>query len=84
MGYNLEEWQNRLIANAILDKRAYSSESCFAVWEDPGPYDLAFWNSHHVNILTVDLKEFTRNLKEKIKQLNSSREFTVKHEETRR
>jgi hypothetical protein len=79
LGYNLEEWQNRLIANAMLDKRAYSSESCSAVWEDPGPYDLAFWNSHHVNILNVDLKEFAFQLKEKIKQLGFSREGTLRN-----
>lgn len=62
LGYNLEEWQNRLIANAVLDKRTHRDDSSFAAWKDPTPYERAFWKSHHVDLYDMDLTQFVEKL----------------------
>jgi hypothetical protein len=62
LGYNLEEWQNRLIANAVLEKRTHRDDSSFAVWKGPTPYERAFWKSHHVDLYDMELTQFVEKL----------------------
>jgi hypothetical protein len=62
MGYDLEEWQDRLIANAILYKRTNRDDSSFAIWHDPTPYAEAFWKSHRVDLCKLQLTDFVSQL----------------------
>ncbi|MGD2089185.1 MAG: CHAT domain-containing protein [Candidatus Aminicenantes bacterium] len=71
LGYNLEEWQNRLIANALLEKRTHRDDSSFAAWENPTPYERAFWKSHQVDLYDLELTGFVKRLHESMKRLNN-------------
>jgi hypothetical protein len=61
LGYDLEQWHDRLIAHSILEK-ANRRDRSFAVRENPTPYQRAFWKSNHVDIYDVELQEFIGKL----------------------
>jgi hypothetical protein len=71
LGYNLEEWQSRLIANALLEKRTYRVDCSFAAWKGSTPYERAFWKSHHVDLYDMELTQFVEKLNESLKRLNN-------------
>jgi hypothetical protein len=67
MGYNLDEWQDRLIADTVLE-RCPKEEDSFTVCTDPNPYEWAFWKStHKMVIYKEELKAFTDHLYEEIR-----------------
>jgi len=69
LGYNLDEWQNRLIANTVMEKRTHRDDSSFIVWKDPTPYEKAFWKSHYVDLYDMELTPFVEKLHECMKRL---------------
>jgi hypothetical protein len=71
LGYNLEEWQNRLIANAVLEKRTHRDDSSFAAWKGSTPYERAFWKSQHVDLYDMELTGFVEGLHKHMKRLNN-------------
>ncbi len=70
MGYGLEEWKDRLIAHAILEKGARATDSSFAIWKNPNKFEKAFWKSNHVDILDVELPQFVNMLSDSISRVN--------------
>ncbi len=69
LGYNLDEWQDRLIANAILEKKRARSERSYVVLEKPTLYEKAFWKSNGVDIVEVGLEQFVSEMSKKINGL---------------
>jgi hypothetical protein len=66
LGHNLSEWQDRLVLNAILEKRRTRSERSYAVQETPTAYETAYWKFHGVDLYQVSLKTFVEKLGESI------------------
>ncbi len=66
LGYNLEEWQDRLIANAILEKKHTHREPSYAVHENPTLYEKTFWKFNGVDIYEVETKNFVSEMCERI------------------
>jgi hypothetical protein len=65
-GYNLQEWQDRLIANTVLEN--CGKESSFTVSNDPGFYDKVFWKStYNLEIYREKLGDFVSHLSGHIK-----------------
>jgi hypothetical protein len=62
LGYDLDEWNNRLIAHAIMEKRQASREFSYGVKENPTPYEKVYLKLNGVEIYQIDLKEFIDNL----------------------
>jgi hypothetical protein len=62
LGYNLHEWQDRLIADSLLEKCPKKVDS-FTVCENLTPYEWAFWKSTH-KLITYreELKDFVHRL----------------------
>jgi hypothetical protein len=67
LGYNLNEWQDRLILNAILEKKRAQTERSYAVQECPTAYAIAYWKAHGVDLYQVNLKTFVEKLGENYK-----------------
>lgn len=63
-GYTPRHWEDRLIVNAILDKRRHRdpSDQPHAISNDPDPLVRAFWKSKGVECHPVDLWEFLDTL----------------------
>ena len=62
LGYNLDDWQDRLIAYVISKKWKNSSNS-FSVCKEPKPYERTFWKSLlSIELYGVELEEFIKNL----------------------
>ncbi|MGE5344099.1 MAG: CHAT domain-containing protein [Candidatus Omnitrophota bacterium] len=64
LGYNLEQWHDRLIAHAFLEKNAGQSDSSISVWSRPSLYDSAFWKFNHVEVYNIELNHFVEKLME--------------------
>jgi hypothetical protein len=64
LGYTPRHWEDRLIVNAILDKRRHRdpSDQPRAISNDPDPFVRAFWKSKGVECHPVDLREFLDTL----------------------
>lgn len=67
LGYNLEDWQDRLIAYVILEKWKNGNNS-FTVCREPNPYERTFWKSllSIDELYGVDLDEFIEKLHERV------------------
>jgi hypothetical protein len=62
MGYNLDDWQDRLIAYVILEKWKNGNNS-FTVSREPNPYERTFWKSLlSTELYGVALEEFIEKL----------------------
>jgi hypothetical protein len=64
LGYNLEQWHDRLIAHAFLEKNAGKPDFSISVWANPSLYDCAFWKSNHVDVYKIELTYFVDKLVE--------------------
>jgi SIR2-like domain len=64
LGYTPRHWEDRLIVNAILNKRRHRdpSDQPRAISNDPDPFVRAFWKSKGVECYPVDLREFLDTL----------------------
>ena len=67
LGHNLSEWYDRLILNAILEKKRTQTERSYAVQEHPTAYATAYWKAHSVDLYQVNLKTFVEKLGEHLK-----------------
>ena len=64
LGYNLDDWQDRLIAYVILEKWKNGNNS-FTVSREPNPYERTFWKSLlSTELYGVALEEFIEKLYE--------------------
>ena len=63
IGYQPKDWQHRLLASALLDKR-HSREPCYVIGETPGPLEAAFWKSRSIEQCSMDVRELDRHLGE--------------------
>jgi len=64
LGYAPRHWEDRLLVNAILDKRPRQYEPPYTISEDTDPFERAYWESRGVHKYTISLKEFVRKLEE--------------------
>ena len=71
LGYNLDDWQDRLIAYVILEKWKNGNNS-FTVCREPNPYERTFWKSLlSTELYGVELEEFIEKLHQRmITQVN--------------
>ncbi len=64
---NLNRWQERLVLNAILDKKRTSKKVLsFAVSDSTEKYEEAFWKFNDVTQYKVDLNAFVSEIEKKI------------------
>lgn len=62
VGCRLNEWQDRLVAAAILEKRRDVPGLCHAVCPDPTPYEQAFWKYYGVELYEMETELFADRL----------------------
>jgi hypothetical protein len=64
LGYTPRHWEDRLIVNAILDKRRHQNppEQPRAISNDPDPFVRAYWENKGVRRYAIDLREFLDTL----------------------
>lgn len=63
VGYQPKDWQDRLLASALLDRR-HSQEPCYVIGETSEPLEAAFWKSRSIEHCAVDVRELDRCLAE--------------------
>ena len=63
LGHNLAEWHDRLLLNAILEKKRAQTDRSYAVQERPTAYASAYWKAHGVDVYQVNLKTFIEKLR---------------------
>ncbi len=61
-GSTLHDWQERLVVNAILEKKRATRGLSYAVQESPTPYEHAYWKSHSVELYQIGLRNFVENM----------------------
>jgi hypothetical protein len=67
LGYNLDDWQDRLIAY-VISKKWQNSKNSFSVCASPNPYERIFWKSLlSIDLYEVELPEFTEKLYERVR-----------------
>jgi len=70
-GYNLEEWQDRLVANTILEKKRVHRDRSYTVAGNPSPYEKAYWKFNGVDVYPVELEPFVENLHNAMEELQN-------------
>ena len=62
LGHHPDNWQNRLLMKAILEKR--SNSLSYAVDEQLTPFTQVYWKTSRVENYQMSLSEFVRNLQQ--------------------
>ena len=62
LGYTPKQWEDRLIANALLYKRRHHDEPAYAVRKNADPFEETYWERHGVRRYTLELKDFVQKL----------------------
>ncbi|MCP4695415.1 MAG: CHAT domain-containing protein [Gammaproteobacteria bacterium] len=65
LGYYPKSWEQRLLAEALLDKREHE-EQAFTVQQNAGRFARVYWESRGVKNHPVGLKEFVEGLMENL------------------
>ncbi|HRJ53453.1 MAG TPA: SIR2 family protein [Candidatus Thiothrix moscowensis] len=63
VGYRPREWEDRLLASALLEKRS-SQEPCYVIGETPEPLEAVYWESRNVKQYRIGIRELDRYLLE--------------------
>lgn len=63
-GSTLHDWQDRLVVNAILEKKRAARGLSYAVQEAPTQYERAYWKSHGVELYQMNLNRFLERIRE--------------------
>ncbi len=63
LGYSPHNWEDRLLVNAILDKRRHQQyEPAHVITQESDPFVCAYWNFRGVHRYEIELSEFVRKL----------------------
>ncbi|MGE0085548.1 MAG: TIR domain-containing protein [Desulfococcaceae bacterium] len=71
LGYNLNNWHDRLIATAILEKKRMYRERSYAIRRNPDRYEKAFWNYFKVEVQETGLWEYIQIIQERLPELKT-------------
>ena len=63
VGYQPKDWEDRLLASALLEKRN-SQEPCYVIGDTSEPMETAFWKSRSVEPYPIDIRELDKYLEE--------------------
>ncbi|MGB0848924.1 MAG: SIR2 family protein [Thiolinea sp.] len=63
VGYQARDWEDRLLAGALLEKRI-SQEPCYVLGEMDEPMEMAFWKSKQVEQYPMNIRDLDRCLVE--------------------
>lgn len=66
LGSVLNDWQDRLVLNAILEKNRSNRARSYAVRKHPTTYERVYWKFHGVDLYKVNLKTFVEKLGEEV------------------
>ena len=65
LGYKPRNWEDRLLANAILEKqRDLSSRNCLMIGECTDPFEKAYWDKRKVKRYNVNIRHLDKYLKQ--------------------
>jgi hypothetical protein len=64
VGYRPREWEDRLLASALLEKRSNSQEPCYVLGATAERLEAAYWESKNVKQYRVDRRELEKYLAE--------------------
>ncbi len=62
LGFSPDEWEDRLIASTLLNKRHPGAEPPYVIGQIKDPFKRAYWESLNVRRRQVDLQEFVHKL----------------------
>jgi hypothetical protein len=66
MGQYPQNWENRLIMQAILERRATSNNTITAIHKEPDEFAKTYWQAKNVHNYPIELGEFVENLRKYI------------------
>ncbi len=64
VGYRPRDWEDRLLVNALLEKRRNSQEPCYVIGATAEPLEAAYWESRNVKQYQIDIRELDKYLEE--------------------
>jgi hypothetical protein len=73
LGYNLRDWNSRVILNRLWQEQRFKFTS-WAVELDPQELDSKFWMKHGVKLLDIPLEEYLSNLSRHLEALPAKEE----------
>lgn len=62
MGFTPRNWEDRLLARVLLEKRRHSNHPCYTLGEPDDPLQLAYWKKQKVEFSNIDFKELDAHL----------------------
>ena len=64
IGFNPKSWEDRLLANALLDKRENKTDPCFTASSSDDPLENAYWEKKNVQRCNINIQELDKKLAE--------------------
>jgi len=64
LGQYPQNWENRLIMQAILERRGTSNNSITAIHKEPDEFAKTYWQAKNVHHYPIELAEFVENLRQ--------------------
>ncbi len=62
LGAPIDDWEDRLVVNALLEKNPSKHASSCVVQEEPDDYESAYWAAKSLTLYQMDLPNFIKNL----------------------
>jgi hypothetical protein len=62
LGYTPKQWEDRLMVNAILNKRSKNTPSSYIIRQNVELFEIEYWKRYGVSRYDIDFKEFIQKL----------------------
>lgn len=66
IGYRPRHWEDRLLVNAILDKRGNARPDCMLIGEKPDNFEAAYWDKQRVKSYDISIRQLDGFLKKNL------------------
>ena len=64
IGFNPKSWEDRLLVNALLEKRRYISTPCYTAGTSEDPLEAAYWDNQKVRQYDISIRQLDEKLEQ--------------------
>lgn len=64
LGFNPKQWEDRLLVNALLEKRRYITTPCYTAGTSQDPLEAAYWDNQQVKQYDISLTQLDDHIEE--------------------
>ena len=64
LGFNPKSWEDRLLVNALLEKRRYISTPCYTAGTSEDPLEAAYWDNQNVQQYDINIQQLDAKIEE--------------------